>query len=165
MSTPRISLVVATSANNAIGLNGELPWHLPADLRQFKQVTMGKPIVMGRRTWDSIGRPLPGRLNIVITRQRAFQADGAVVVSSPAAALKAAGDVDEIAIIGGAEIYELFLPKASRIYLTLVDCHVDGDTFFAIPKTGVWHKKSEQRHASDDKNAHDYTFMIFDRAA
>jgi len=115
-----VSIIVAVSANNVIGRDGGLPWHISEDLKRFKAITMGKPIVMGRRTHESIGKPLPGRQNIVITRQEGYVVEGCDVVSSPAAALRAAGDVDEVMIIGGGEIYDLFLNQATRIYLTRV---------------------------------------------
>ena len=124
-----ISLVYAQSRNGIIGADGGLPWHLPSDLKRFKDTTLGKPIIMGRKTWEGLPRrPLPGRMNIVVTRQKVFVAEGAAVVSSANAALTAAGDVPEICVIGGAEIYQMFLPLADRIYLTEIDADVVGDT-------------------------------------
>ena len=125
-----ISIIVAASTNNVIGVQGELPWKISDDLKRFKQLTMGKPIVMGRLTWESIGRALPGRQNIVITRRADYQADGCDVVESGAAALAAAGDVEEIMIIGGGQIYDLFLPKTNRLYVTRVHTEIEGDAFF-----------------------------------
>ena len=115
-----ISLIVAASTNNVIGVAGGLPWHLPEDLKRFKAITMGKPIIMGRATYASIGRALPGRKSIVLTRQSGFEAEGCEVVDSIDAAISAAGAVDEVMIIGGGDIYRQFLPQADRIYLTRV---------------------------------------------
>ena len=126
-----ISLIVAASTNNAIGIRGDLPWRLSDDLKRFKAVTMGKPIIMGRKTWDSIGRPLPGRQNIVITRQPGFSAEGCDVVASVAEAVAIAGDVDEVMVIGGSQIYELALPSADRIYLTRVHARARGRCVFS----------------------------------
>ena len=159
----RISLIVAASANGVIGADGELPWHLPDDFRFFKQVTMGKPIVMGRRTWESIGRPLPGRQNIVITRQTGFEATGASVVDSPEAAVEAAGDQDEIMIIGGGEIYRRFLPMADRVYLTRVDATIEGDTFFPALDEGEWAVDSSERHDADERHAYAFEFRVYSR--
>jgi dihydrofolate reductase len=138
-----ISLVYAQSRNGFIGLNGGLPWHLPSDLKRFKATTLGKPVIMGRKTWDGLPRkPLPGRVNIIVTRQPGFLAEGAVVVATADAALKAAGDVPEICVIGGGEIYNLFLAKANRIYLTEVDVDVAGDTLAPVLNKEQWHEVS-----------------------
>ena len=134
----KISLIVAASNNNVIGLNGELPWHLSEDLKRFKVTTMGKPMIMGRATFASIGRALPGRKSIVMSQQKAFVAEGCDVASSVEQAIACAGDVDEIMVIGGGKIYELFLPIANRIYLTRVDAHIEGDTFFPTLDTKSW---------------------------
>ena len=158
-----ISLIVAASTNNVIGAQGDLPWRLSADLRRFKEVTMGKPIVMGRKTYESIGRPLPGRRNIVITRQPNFVAAGCDVVPSPVAAIEAAGDADEIMIIGGSHIYAAFLPLADRIYLTRVHADVDGDAFLPELEQGNWRVVAKERRHADDSNDHDVTFLVMDR--
>ena len=134
----RISIVVAASSNGVIGKNGGLPWHLSEDLKRFKAITMGKPIVMGRRTHESIGRPLPGRQNIVITRRSDYAAAGCDVVSCPADALRAAGEVREIMVIGGGDIYRQFLRRTDRVYLTRVHADVEGDTFFPDLDPGDW---------------------------
>ena len=126
----RLTLVAAMGRNRAIGLDGRMPWHLPGELQHFKRVTMGKAVIMGRKTWESIGRPLPGRQNIVITRAAGYQAPGCDVVGSPDEAIAAAGDVEEIMVIGGSEIYALFLARADRLYLTRVHAAIDGDAFF-----------------------------------
>jgi dihydrofolate reductase len=158
-----ISLIVAVSTNNAIGIRGDLPWRLSDDLKRFKAVTMGKPIIMGRKTWDSIGRPLPGRQNIVITRQPEFSAEGCDVVASVAEAVALAGDVDEVMVIGGSQIYELALPWAERIYLTRVHAQVDGDAFFPEVDESQWRLISEERQVADERNDFDYSFRIYDR--
>jgi dihydrofolate reductase len=157
-----ISLIVAASANNVIGAKGDLPWRLSADLKRFKALTMGKPIVMGRKTYESIGRPLPGRQNIVITRNTDFVADGCYVVTSIEAAIDAAGDAEEIMIIGGSHIYEAFLPRADRIYLTRVQAEVEGDAYLPHIDNDKWQEVSAKSHAADDSNDHDVVFSILE---
>ena len=158
-----ISIIVAASTNNAIGIRGELPWRLSSDLQHFKATTMGKPIVMGRKTWDSIGRPLPGRQNIVITRQAGFVAEGCDVVASLAEAAEAAGDENEIMVIGGSEIYSLALPLADRLYMTRVHAAVDGDAFFPEIDATEWRLIDEEHHEADERNEHPYSFRVFER--
>ena len=158
-----ISIIVAASTNNAIGIRGELPWRLSSDLQHFKATTMGKPIVMGRKTWDSIGRPLPGRQNIVITRQAGFVAEGCDVVASLAEAAEAAGDENEIMVIGGSEIYSLALPLADRLYLTRVHAAVDGDAFFPEIDATEWRLIDDEHHEADERNEHPYSFRVFER--
>lgn len=158
-----ISIIVAVSENGVIGADGQLPWKLSDDLRRFKAVTMGKPIVMGRKTWESIGRPLPGRRNIVITRQAGFEAAGCDVVASAEEAIAAAGEVDEIMVIGGSQVYDLFLPMADRVYLTLVHADVDGDAFFAALDGNEWRLVSDEPHAADERNDHDVAFRLYVR--
>ena len=159
-----ISLIVAASENGVIGRDGELPWRQSDDLRRFKAVTMGKPIVMGRKTWESIGRPLPGRQNIVVSRQPGLDIEGADVVASASTAVDAAHDADEIMVIGGSEIYALFMPLASRVYLTRVHAHVEGDARFP-PLDDEWRLVHEERHAADEHNDHDMSFRIYERKA
>lgn len=158
-----ISLIVAVSTNNVIGTEGELPWRLSDDLKRFKRLTMGKPIVMGRLTWESIGRPLPSRQNIVLTRQADFDASGCDVVSSPAEALRVAGDAAEIVIIGGSQIYDLFLPRAGRLYLTRVHAEVDGDAFFPELDEEAWTLVGSETHAADDANQFAFEFRTYER--
>ena len=158
-----ISIIVAASMNNVIGVNGELPWRLSNDLKRFKKITMGKPIVMGRLTFESIGQPLPGRQNIVITRQPDYSAEGYDVVTSPEAAVAAAGDAAEIMIIGGGKIYTLFLPLADRIYLTRVHVELEGDAHFAPLDERDWRKTSSESYFSDEKHDFDFTFETLDR--
>ena len=164
----RISLVVAASTNNVIGRDGELPWHISEDLRHFKAVTMGHPIVMGRRTFESIGRALPGRLNIVVTRNSRFTAEGCTVVDSPAAALRAAEaaeqGADEVMIIGGSEIYRLFLPMAHRIHMTRVEADIEGDATFPPLEPNEWRIVDEQRFEADESREYTVSFQTLDRA-
>jgi dihydrofolate reductase len=159
-----ISLIVAASTNNVIGFKGDLPWRLSGDLKRFKALTMGKPIVMGRKTYESIGRPLPGRQNIVVTRNPDLVAEGCDVVSSVDAAIEAAGDAEEIMIIGGSHIYEAFLPRADRIYLTRVQAEVEGDAFFPELMPSEWREATIEEHNSDESNDHDVVFSTFERA-
>lgn len=158
-----ISIVVAASTNNVIGVGGELPWRLADDLRHFKAITMGKPIIMGRRTWESIGRPLPGRRNIVMTRQSNYAADGCDVVTTPAAALAAAGAADEVMVIGGGHIYEMFLPKAGRLYLTRVHASIDGDTFFPAVDAADWQLVSSEARVADASNDYAFDVRVYER--
>jgi dihydrofolate reductase len=158
-----ISLIVAASENHVIGVRGELPWRLPADLKRFKAITMGKPIVMGRLTWESIGRPLPGRLNIVISRQPDFVAEGCTVVGSPEAAISAAGDAPEVMVIGGGHIYKQFLPLADRIYLTRVHAEVEGDAFFPELDESKWDIVDSEAHEADGQGAPPHTFLTLER--
>ncbi|MDJ0711905.1 MAG: type 3 dihydrofolate reductase [Woeseiaceae bacterium] len=158
-----ITLIVAASANHVIGAQGDLPWRLSDDLKRFKAITMGKPIVMGRKTWESIGRPLPGRQNIVITRQSGFVAEGCDAVGSVAEALAAAGDAAEIMVIGGSQIYELFLPEAHRIYLTRVHAEVKGDAFFPELNEAQWRLVEEEHRKADERNEHAFSFQHYER--
>ncbi len=158
-----ISLIVAASTNNVIGADGALPWRLSDDLRRFKEITMGRPIVMGRKTWESIGRPLPGRQNIVISRQPDFVADGCDVVASAIEAISAADDADEIMVIGGSQVYQLFLPDAGRLYLTRVHAEINGDTFFPVISDKDWRLVDEQHHAADERNEHAFSLLLLER--
>ena len=158
-----ISIIVAVSANNVIGDEGGLPWELPEDLRRFKQVTMGKPMIMGRETYDSIGRALPGRKNIVLTRQDDFAAEGCEVVTSIDAALEAAGDAEEIMVIGGGEIYRQFLPTADRIYLTRVQGEVEGDTRFPELDMDEWDVVAVEEYPAVDDREFAFDIETLDR--
>lgn len=162
---PALSLVVAVSDNDVIGRDNALPWHLPADLKHFKAVTMGKPIVMGRKTYDSIGRPLPGRLNIIITRNRELEIPGVTVVGSFEEALARAGDAPEVAVIGGAELFRSALPLASRIYFTRVHGTVEGEIKFPVLDPAHWREVERSHHPADDKHAYAMTFTTLDRIA
>ncbi len=157
-----LSLIVAVAENGVIGRDGALPWRLPGDMAFFKATTMGKPIVMGRKTWESLGRPLPGRENIVITRDTSYLAEGAVVVNGLDAALEHAGDVPEIMIIGGAQIYEAALPIVRRIYLTRVHASPSGDTFFPDLNWEGWEEVAREDHeAEGDTPA--FSFVTLER--
>jgi len=158
-----ISLIVAASMNNVIGAKGDLPWRLSADLKRFKALTIGKPIVMGRKTYDSIGRPLPGRQNIVVTRNPGFMAEGCDVVPSVDAAVEAAGDAEEIMIIGGSHIYKAFLPRADRIYLTRVQAEVEGDAYLPEIGNDHWKEMSVEEYDADESNDCDVVYSILER--
>lgn len=160
-----ISLVVAAANNNGIGKEGKLPWHLPADMKHFKNITWGLPVVMGRKTFESIGKVLPGRKNIVITRQTGWEADGVVVVKKIEDALIVAAETDarEVMVVGGGEIYKLVFEKARRIYLTRVDAEPEADTFFPTIEPGQWRVVSQQNHEADEKNDYNYSFQVWER--
>jgi len=158
-----ISLVVAASINNVIGRDGGLPWHLPDDLRHFKRLTTGKPIVMGRRTFESIGRPLPDRRNIVMSRDPDYAAAGCDIATTVSEVLDLVGDADEVMIIGGGQVYRDFLPQADRIYLTRVQAQLDGDTYFPAIDEAAWQLVSSERHAADEKHGYAFDLMVFER--
>lgn len=151
------------SRNGVIGKDNAIPWRLPGELALFKRLTMGHPIVMGRKTWESIGRALPGRLNIVITRNKGYVAMGATVVPSLDAALSAAAGATEIFIIGGAQLYAEALPRAERLYLTTVDAEVDGDTRMPDIDRRAWRTVSSETHAPDERNAYAYRLDVLER--
>jgi len=159
----KLSIIVAMAANRVIGHGNRLPWHLPADLKHFRQITMGKPILMGRKTWESIGRPLPGRLNIVITRNHGYKAEGCVVVHSVDAALRAAQGHDEVMLIGGEQLYRQVLPDADTLYVTQVDGEFSGDAFFPELNDDEWREVERSAHAPDENNAHACSFITLQR--
>lgn len=164
-----LCMIAAVADNGVVGRDNKLPWCLPADLRYFKRVTMGKPIMMGRRTFESIGRPLPGRSNIVVSRQPGLQLPGVQVVGNVEAGLELASAIaetdgcDELMVIGGAEIYALCLPLAQRLYLTEVHARVEGDAYFPRWDFSRWVECSREWHAADDNNPHDYSFVVYER--
>ena len=159
-----ISYVVAVSKNGVIGREGGLPWHISSDLKRFKEITMGKPVVMGRKTWESLPRrPLPGRRNIVITRQPGFAPEGAEVAATPEEALALCGNAPEVAIIGGGEIYRLFWPLVDRLYLTEVDLEVEGDTHFPAVSPAEWREVGREVHPRGEKDSAAFTLRILDR--
>lgn len=162
---PLISAILAMSENRVIGKNNQLPWHLPADLTHFKTLTTGHPIIMGRKTYASIGKPLPNRTNIILTRDTTFKADNCLIVHSPQQALEQATNREskEIFIIGGAEIYQQLMPYTQRLYLTLVHDTVEGDTFFPPLNPTEWQELAREDYASDEKNRHDYSFITLAR--
>lgn len=159
----QISLIIAKSQNNVIGLNNQLPWYLPADLAQFKSITMGKPIIMGRKTFDSIGKPLPGRRNIVISRDKTLSIDDCEVFFSIDAALDTLKNEKEIMIIGGANIFSQTLPFAHKIYLTVIEEDFEGDTFFPQLNLDEWKLIADEKHLPDEKNKYIYSFQVYTR--
>ncbi|WP_448565609.1 type 3 dihydrofolate reductase [Thalassotalea ganghwensis] len=159
-----LSMIVAHADNRIIGKDNDMPWHLPADLAYFKKTTLGKPVIMGRKTYESIGRALPGRLNIVISRDMNYQAPGVTVVSSVENALAQAGNVDEVMVIGGGAIYQHCLPFADRLYITHIDASIDGDTQFPDYDTKtVWQKVSSEYYTADEKNAYNLEFCVYEK--
>jgi len=159
----RVSLVVAMEENNVIGRDNAMPWHLPDDLKHFKAVTMGKPMVMGRKTFDSIGRPLPGRTSIVLTRDPHWKADGAVVARSVDEVMRKLGEVPELCVVGGAEIFRLFMPLAERIHLTRIHASIPGDTIFPSLDPAQWREVDRLEHAADARHAFPMTFITLER--
>jgi dihydrofolate reductase len=160
----QVSIIVAADEHGGIGRDGGLPWHLPGDLKHFKALTMGKPIVMGRKTWDSIGRPLPGRRSLVVSRQPGFALDGVEVFDSLEAALQAAAGAPETCVIGGADIYRQALPLAEVVHLTRVHASVQADTFFPVLDAGEWEEVAREDRPADDRHAHAYSFLTLKRA-
>ena len=161
----KVSMIVAASANNVIGANSGLPWRLREDLRRFKEITMGKPMIMGRLTFESIGKALPGRRSIVITRQVDYQQQGIEVVTTPDAALELAGDADEVMIIGGGEVYKQLLPMTDRIYLTRVHAEFDGDTFFPEINEDEWRVVSSEPLPPNDERLFSISYQILERVS
>ena len=155
-----VSLIVAASRNGVIGAKGKLPWRLPTDLQRFKELTMGHPILMGRKTFESIGKPLPGRINIVVTRQKGFQCCGVTVVHSPEEALLICEDEREVFVIGGAEIYQQALSFANRIYLTRIEKDFEGDTALFEIDLKVWKEVSREEFPNDPLP---HTFLTYER--
>jgi dihydrofolate reductase len=159
----QVAIIVAADEQGGIGRGGGLPWHLPEDLRRFKALTMGKPMVMGRRTWDSIGRPLPGRRSLVVSRQPGFALDGAEVFDSLAGALAATAAAPETCVIGGAEIYRQALPMAEVVHLTRVHGTVQADTFFPLLDAAEWEEVAREDRPADDRHAYPYSFLTLHR--
>jgi dihydrofolate reductase len=164
-----VALIVAAAENGVIGRDNALPWHLPRDLQYFKRMTLGKPVIMGRRTYDEIGRPLPGRRNFVVSRQREYSPQGVTVNESLDAALESAAaqafidGVEEVMVIGGAQLYELALPVADRLYLTRVHAEIRGDTVFPEVDWDNWVTRSAERVNADEQNAFDLSFLCYER--
>jgi dihydrofolate reductase len=165
----KLAIIVAQDKNRAIGINNKLPWHLPEDLRYFKQVTMGKPIIMGRKTFESIGRPLPGRVNIVISRQENYAPEGVRVVNSLDDAAELAESIclidgaDEAMIIGGAQIYAQAIDRADRLYLTEVDAEINGDAWFPEFDRSAWNELGREDFLAEGPNPYNYSFIVLDR--
>jgi len=159
----KLSIIAAMDRNRLIGNNNQLPWHLPADLKFFKRTTLGKPILMGRKTFESIGRPLPGRRNIIISRNPAYQAEGCETALSVQEALELVKDSEEIMLIGGASLYEQALPLAKRLYLTLIEAEFVGDSWFPnYLQQRKWQEISREEHPADDKNRLTYAFVTLE---
>lgn len=161
----RRSLIVARARNGTIGRDNAMPWHLPADLAHFKRTTLGHPVIMGRRTWESLGRALPGRRNIVVSRSPSYRAPGAEVVRSLEEAWRAAGQADEAFVIGGAQLYAEALAVADRIYLTEVAADVEGDTRFPPLAPGEWRESLLAEHPADERNPFALRFLLLERVA
>jgi dihydrofolate reductase len=158
-----LSLIAAISRNGVIGKDHKMPWHLPADLQFFKTTTMGKPMIMGRKTWESLGRILPGRRHIVVTRNKDYRAEGVEIVHSTDAALKQTANAEEAVVIGGAHLYENMLPLTKRLYLTEIDAEFEGDTFFPTWNKKDWTLISRDTHQADESNPFPYQFVIYER--
>ena len=158
-----MAMIVAASENNVIGINGDLPWRLSADLRRFKKLTMGHHIIMGRKTFDSIGRLLPGRTTVIVTRQSDFEFEGAKVVNSIEQAIEVCNEDDCPFITGGAEIYRIALPFVNEIHLTRVHTELDGDTVLPEVDWEAWVLEDEEPHSSDEKNNYSYSFETYRR--
>jgi len=159
----QINAIVAMSENHVIGNKNQLPWHLPADLQHFKTITFGKPILMGRKTFQSIGRPLPGRKNIILTTDKNFTAEGCDVAHSIAEALKIVEDQTEIFIIGGANLYATMLPQVQKLYLTIINQQFSGDAFFPELNMSEWREISREDHLPDEKNQYAFSFLVLER--
>lgn len=166
-----ISIIVAAAENGVIGRDNKMPWHIPADLKYFKRVTMGKPVIMGRRTFDSIGRPLPGRTNIVVTRQSNLAIDDVELAHSLEQALEIAGNLplndagEEVMVIGGAQLYNEAIARAQRLYLTRIHADINGDTYFPGLDDKEWYEVSRDNFTADSSNPHDYSFIVLERMA
>jgi dihydrofolate reductase len=158
-----VSIIAAVGKNNEIGLDNKLLWKLPDDLKRFQKLTKGHAVIMGRKTFESIGKPLPERKNIVVTRQSDYKAQGCTVVRSLEAALEAAGDDDEPFVIGGSELYDLALPYANKLYLTFVDAEPEADVYFPELDVKEWKFVSKEEHAADERHIHAFTFTIYER--
>ena len=161
----RLSLIVAMAKNRIIGADGKIPWHLPNELQLFKSVTMGHHIIMGRKTYESINRLLPGRTTVVVTRQRDWKVPGALVAHTLDEAIKYCAGDTEIFVIGGGELYRAAMPLADRIYLTVVDAEPAGDTYMPALNPAQWLLHDTRHFSKDDRHAHDYRFEVHDRVA
>lgn len=158
-----LSMIVATANNRIIGKDNDMPWHLPADLAYFKRVTLGKPVIMGRKTFESIGRPLPGRHNIVISRDVNYQAAGVDTVTSVDDALALVKGVEEVMVIGGGAIYQHCLPSADRLYITHIEADIDGDTQFPFYDTKLWKKIESNQRLADENNQYNLDFCVYEK--
>ncbi len=160
--TQKISIIVALAKNLVIGKDNQIPWHIPADLQYFKRITLGKPMIMGRKNYESIGRPLPGRKNIILTRDINYSAEGCTIVHSKEEAMVATDNATEVMIIGGGAIYEMFMNDADTLYLTEIDSHVDGDVLFPEYNKDQW--KEVSRKAGEKNMAWNYDYVVYGRS-
>jgi dihydrofolate reductase len=160
----RLTLIAAVASNGVIGRGGTLPWHLPDDLRHFKALTLGKPVLMGRHTFESIGKALPGRRNLVLTRSARAPIAGIELVRSLDAARELVDDVPELCVIGGAELYAQSLPEATRMHLTLIHADVAGDVYFPMPDLALWREVERLSHPADERHAYALSFVTLERA-
>ena len=158
-----ISFVAAMGKNKVIGKNNSLPWSMPADMKRFKELTMGKLIIMGRKTFESIGAPLPRRINIIITRDHEYEAEGCIVAHSADEALNAAKSAEEAMVIGGSQIYKEFLPRANRMHLTIIDADFEGDAYFPEYRIEEWEETAYEEHERDAENKYNYAFITLER--
>lgn len=158
-----ISIIAAMTKNNVLGKDNKMPWHLPAELQYFKKITLGKPVIMGRKTFESIGRPLPGRENIVITRQVDFVPAGVTIKHDLQSAMTYVKDIDEVMIIGGANIYQQAINFADKMYLTVIDFECEGDVFFPTWDESHWKIISQETHRMDAKNQYDFVTVVLER--
>ena len=159
----KLTAVVAIDENRVIGLDNKLPWHMPADLQHFKKVTLGKPVLMGRKTYESIGRPLPKRRNVIISRDPDFVIDGGEIFNSPGAALEALKDYPEIMLIGGAQLFTQLMPQLTNLELTIIHHQFKGDTFFPEIDFEQWREIDREAHAADTENPYRYTFLTYEK--
>lgn len=159
----RISFVVAYARGRVIGRDNALPWKLPADMRRVRQLTMGKPLIMGRRTYESIGRPLEGRTSIVLTREPSFRPEGVLVARDVEEALRLAGTAEEVIVFGGSDVFAQLLPRADRLYVTEIDADIPGDRHFPPIDPTEWEEVERTEHAPDEQNPYRYTFLTLDR--
>ncbi|MFZ5540690.1 MAG: dihydrofolate reductase [Pseudomonadota bacterium] len=160
---PRVTLIAAVARNGVIGRAGAIPWRIPGDLARFKRITMGHPVIMGRRTWESLGRPLPGRRNIVISRTPGFAPAGAEVFASLGAALAACADASEVFVIGGTEAYREALPLADRLLLTEIDADIEGDAHFPPFDRGAWREVAREPHPASGECPYPYAYVTYER--
>jgi len=163
VTAPTITLIAARARNGVIGRNNQMPWKIPGEQAYFKRMTMGNPILMGRNTWESIGRPLPGRRNIVVTRDHGYAATGAEVARSLNEAISLAGDAEQVFIIGGAQMYAEAMPRASRVLLTEIDADFDGDTLMPPLDRAQWRETSREDHPPTSDRAFGYSFVVYER--
>ena len=159
----KLSLIVAMATNHTIGINNQMPWHLSADLKKFKKITMGHPIIMGRKTFESIGQPLPGRQNIIISRNSGYKQEGCLVFNNLDSALQSCAEIDEVFVIGGATLYEATLIRADRLYITEIQQAFDGDTWFPDIKKEQWREVAREDIADDSSVNFSYSFIVYER--